>query len=387
MKILYCAIDQTVPGTTGGSVHVEAVATGLAALGHDVHVLVTPGDGPFPSNGAKWIAMSPPLGAKELRWMRTPAVTRIARDVKADVVIERYYNFGGEGIAAATETGALAVLEVNAPVIDHPGSRKALIDKALLVEPMRRWRERLCARADLIISPSAKILPDLPSGRIVEVEWGADTERFHPAAAGTLRFARPAGMLAVFAGAFRSWHGAVHLIRAIRLLRERGRADISAVLIGDGPELPRARAEAEGIADIVFTGAIPHTEMPAHLAAADVGVAPFDTKAHQPLSLGFYWSPLKIFEYMASGLPVVAPRVDRIPALVGHDVEGILYSPSDAGGIAGALERLTNDSLRATLGAAARARAVAEYSWAAHCRTLDRAIAEAARRRTAAPHP
>ncbi len=40
MRILYCAIDQTVPGTTGGSVHVTAVAEGLAALGHEVHVLV-----------------------------------------------------------------------------------------------------------------------------------------------------------------------------------------------------------------------------------------------------------------------------------------------------------------------------------------------------------
>ena len=49
MQILYCAIDQTVPGTTGGSVHVTAVAEGLAALGHEVHVLVTPGDEPFPA--------------------------------------------------------------------------------------------------------------------------------------------------------------------------------------------------------------------------------------------------------------------------------------------------------------------------------------------------
>ena len=49
------------------------------------------------------------------------------------------------------------------------------------------------------------------------------------------------------------------------------------------------------------------------LAAADIGVAPFDVAAHRPLSLGFFWSPLKIFEYMASGLPVVAPAVDRHP--------------------------------------------------------------------------
>ena len=47
MRILYVAIDQTVPGTLGGSVHVQSVAEGLAALGHEVHVLVQPG-GPWP---------------------------------------------------------------------------------------------------------------------------------------------------------------------------------------------------------------------------------------------------------------------------------------------------------------------------------------------------
>ena len=41
-------------------------------------------------------------------------------------------------------------------------------------------------------------------------------------------------------------------------------------------------------------------------AAADVGVAPFDVGAHSPLALGFYWSPLKIFEYMAAGRAIVA---------------------------------------------------------------------------------
>ncbi len=48
MKILYAAIDQRVPGTTGGSTHVVAVAQGLAARGHQVHVLASPGDGPMP---------------------------------------------------------------------------------------------------------------------------------------------------------------------------------------------------------------------------------------------------------------------------------------------------------------------------------------------------
>ena len=376
MKILYTAIDQVVPGTVGGSIHVMAVAEGLAALGHDVHVLATSGATAFPAmRGVRWTALSPPLGLKALRWTRRGAVTRIAREFEPDAVIERYYNFGGEGIAAGREVGATLVLEVNAPVVDFPGSKKAMLDKAFVVQPMRRWRESLCAASDLIVTPSASILPaGTPSDKILEIEWGTDTARFHPGVTGSVPFKRPRGTLVVFAGAFRPWHGAIHLVRAIREMRARGRDDIAAVLIGDGPELSEVRRESAGVEGVECVGAIPHDAMPACLAAADIGVAPFDITAHKPLALGFYWSPLKIFEYMAAGLAVVAPRVDRIPALVGHEREGILYDPNAPGALPAALERLIEPGLRHRLGAAARERAVRDYSWAAHCKKLEGAI-------------
>src|SRR5262249_57589174 len=98
---------------------------------------------------------------------------------------------------------------------------------------------------------------------------------------------------------------------------------------GGGRDPAGGGRAARGIEAIFFAGALPHERMPAALAAADVGVAPFDIGAHGPLSLGFYWSPLKIFEYMASGLPVVAPRIDRIPSLVEDGVEGVLYPAAD----------------------------------------------------------
>jgi len=121
---------------------------------------------------------------------------------------------------------------------------------------------------------------------------------------------------------------------------------------------------------------LPHDRMPASLADADVGVAPFDVDAHAQLSLGFYWSPLKIFEYMASGLPVVAPRVDRIPLLVEDGVEGVVYEPGrHSEALADALLSLADPKRRKALGAAARARAVRDYSWTAHCRALSDAIA------------
>jgi glycosyltransferase involved in cell wall biosynthesis len=390
MKILYSAIDQTVPGTKGGSVHVAAVAEGLSALGHDVTALVTPGQGPPRSSRVRWVPMAPPFGSPHLRLARTGAIAQLARGLRPDAIIERYHNFGGEAIGAANALDAVAVLEVNAPVVDYAGSSKALVDRALIVEPMRRWRERLCSLADVIVTPNAAILPGgIPAERIRILEWGADTDRFNPQVREPAPFVRPAvSTVAIFAGAFRSWHGAINLVEAIKILRARGEKDVGLVLVGDGSELPRVRQAAQGLDTIVITGALEHERMPAALAAADIGAAPFEIGAHAPLSLGFYWSPLKIFEYMAAGLPVLAPAVDRIPSLVADGREGVLYDPhpgqggqAHAGALAEALVRLKDVTLRKGLGAAGRARAIREYSWAAHCRALEAAIREAQARR------
>ena len=72
MRIVYAALDQTVPGTLGGSVHVQSVSEGLAALGHDVHVAVQPG-GPWPAGRVRWHPMAPPLGSPYLRSLRRGA--------------------------------------------------------------------------------------------------------------------------------------------------------------------------------------------------------------------------------------------------------------------------------------------------------------------------
>ena len=234
----------------------------------------------------------------------------------------------------------------------------------------------------MIVTPSAKIIPPhVPAWKIFRTEWGADTERFHPDATGRVPFTRNDGqVVAVFSGAFRAWHGAIHLVEAIRRLRARGRMDITAVFIGDGPELPRVRAAAAGLDGITLIGAVPHADVPAILAAADIGVAPFDVAAHPSLAHEFHWSPLKIFEYMASGLPVVAPRIERLANLVSHGREGLLYDAANPDALADALEKLAIATVREPMGAAARARAVAEFSWASHCGRLDDAMQEARRR-------
>jgi len=386
MRLLYVAVDQRIPGTLGGSIHVQAVAEGLARLGHEVHVAAqgeeTTSGVVFGESRAKTTpevvsftlhAMSPPLGRPQLRWARRGAITRLAREIGAEAIIERYYNFGGEGILSARRLGVPAVLEVNAPVVDYPGSDKARLDRMLGVEPMRRWRDRICRMTDLFVTPSAAILPDwVDRRRVLEIEWGADVDRFRPDAAGPLPFPRdPHRVLCVFAGAFRAWHGAAHLPAALARLAAAGDTRFGAVMIGDGPERETAERAAGDTPGVVFTGALPHDELPACLASADIGVAPFDPDRHAPLQLGFYWSPLKIFEYMASGLPVVAPALSRLGRLVEHGREGLLYDPDDPRALERTLVALADANVRRRLGTAARERVVRDFSWQAHCAALD----------------
>ena len=75
-----------------------------------------------------------------------------------------------------------------------------------------------------------------------------------------------------------------------------------------------------------------------------------------------------------------SPRIERLANLVSDGREGVLYDTSNPDALATALERLASAAVRQPMGAAARARAVAEFSWASHCRHLSDAIQEACTR-------
>jgi glycosyltransferase involved in cell wall biosynthesis len=276
-------------------------------------------------------------------------------------------------VFAAARLGRPAILEVNAPIIDYPDSPKQRLDRALVLEPMRRWRERIARHVQLFVTTTAEILPAwVDRNRVLEIEWGADIDHFRPRDGASERFGIDAErVLCVFAGAFRSWHGVVQLSAALARLHEAGDHRFGAVFIGDGPERAAAERVARGLPAVTFTGAMPHSELPAALASADIGVAPFDPMRHGPLRLGFYWSPLKIYEYMAVGLPVVAPSLPRLRRLVEHGREGLLYDPAEPRGLDDAIASLADRAVRQRLGAAARARVVRDFSWAAHCAALD----------------
>jgi glycosyltransferase involved in cell wall biosynthesis len=131
------------------------------------------------------------------------------------------------------------------------------------------------------------------------------------------------------------------------------------LFVGDGPERPRIEdlARARGV-HAVFTGTVPHSELPHHLAAMDVAlvVAGRDEV--------FHYSPLKLAEYLAAGKAVVAPDVPQLAARLTDGVDVMLVRSGDVAALRRAVAQLHDDpARRARMGEAARATAAEHWSW------------------------
>ena len=216
-------------------------------------------------------------------------------------------------------------------------------------EPVARWV------AERTANPAVHAVPN-----------GVDTRYIRPVAssAGTgVRSVPAAGdapFTVGFVGTLKPWHGVEVLLEAFARL---ARTDASARLrlVGDGPQREALAAQAQRleVADRVdLVGAVAPEEMPAELAAMDVAVAPY------PQLSDFYFSPLKIYEYLAAGLPIVASDVGPCADILDGGDLGVLVTPGDVGSLAVALAGLRRDQLiRADLGRAGRDAAVARHDW------------------------
>src|SRR5207247_4648954 len=148
-----------------------------------------------------------------------------------------------------------------------------------------------------------------------------DAERLRPdvrpAAPGTL------GSFTVgFVGSMKPWHGLEVLVEAFARLHGRGR-DARLLIVGDGPARAAVCVElsARGLTGVVHcTGAVAPHEVPGLVTSAEVAVAPY------PDASRFYFSPLKVYEYMAAGRAVVASRVGPLETVSPHGGHGLVCS-------------------------------------------------------------
>jgi glycosyltransferase involved in cell wall biosynthesis len=219
----------------------------------------------------------------------------------------------------------------------------------------------------------------VPAEKIAVVENGADLQRFKPAADRTAERCR-LGIdadtpVVAFEGSFQAYHRAASLVAAFAGLRSR---NATLIMIGDGPG--KADCEAlvrqAGLADRVrFVGRLPNDEVPAVLAAADIAVLPATTD---------YCNPMKLYEYLAMGLAIVAPDKPTVRDVVTHNHNALLFAPDDGQTFASALNTvIANGELRARLSANALAERP-HIGWDARACSLLSAIETALARETAA---
>ena len=142
----------------------------------------------------------------------------------------------------------------------------------------------------------------------------------------------------------------------------------------------RGRAAARRLTNVHFHGYRPNAEMPRFLTSFDIVLAPYErrvTVAGGGGDTSRWMSPLKLFEYMAAGRPIVASRLEVLQEIIEDGTTAVLCSPDNPEEWIAAVRRLVDDAgERRRLGAAARVRLESEFSWESRARSV---LASAAR--------
>jgi glycosyltransferase involved in cell wall biosynthesis len=345
VKIAYLCADPGIPllGHKGASVHLRSLAGALDRRGHRVLLLAdrVGGENPPPANVT-------------VAALTDESLTHVLQDWACEVVLERYSLASGKALEASRALGIPYVLEMNAPLVDEAARYRGLRD----VEAWRSRERTILNAADAVVAVSSGVRAyaiqcGVAPARTVVVHNGVDLERFESATGKAVRHRYGLGSADVvgFVGSLKPWHGVDLLLHAAAGLDQA----VKVLIVGDGPQRGEVEALARGLHmddRVVFTGAVPHHAVPDYLAAMTVGAAPYRGQ------LDFYFSPVKVAEYLAARLPVVASRQGDLSDLVGE--AGLLVTPDDANELREALHRLLSDhQLRHRMQRAAHQRAQA----------------------------
>jgi glycosyltransferase involved in cell wall biosynthesis len=371
VRIAYVCADAGVPvfGRKGASVHVVEVLRALVRLGASPVLVAARVEGPTPSGLEDMPAHELPLrravdradrerAALELNGRVVNALDRVGR---FDAVYERYSLWSYGPMEYARRTGIPGLLEVNAPLVDEQADRRGLDDRATA----ERVAERAFAAATCLLAVSNEVASYLGRdlrGRVQVLPNAVAPERFVP------RAHDAADKFTVgFVATLKPWHGLETLVDAFALLRRDDPAT-RLLIVGDGPGRDALEADlaARGLADATtLTGAVDPDAVPSLLASMDVAVAPYP-----PLE-PFYFSPLKVYEYLAAGVPVVASRIGQLAELIVDGETGLLTPPGDAVALADALARLrASPHLGRRLARAGRALVLRDHTWDARARRI-----------------
>ncbi len=163
-------------------------------------------------------------------------------------------------------------------------------------------------------------------------------------------------VVCAFVGSFGRTYDLGTVIDAARLLQRAGRDDVQFVLAGDGEQRAAWQAQAAGLPNVVLTGWISGDAIAVLLGMARLGLAAYARHAPQGL-------PIKLFEYLSAGLPVVSSLGGETERFLKDSACGVTYAAGDALALAALLQQLVaDDTARREMSRRALARYNAEFS-------------------------
>jgi glycosyltransferase involved in cell wall biosynthesis len=391
MRFAYLSCDFGVPvaGDRGSSVHVQETTSALQLLGHEVRVFSPRAEAtggalgrrevvPVPFDGLTETVVSSlerdrpgePRLARELRsilyseFVQTTLRPALA-SFRPDAIYERYALFSYGGLSLAAELGVPLLLEVNAPLKIEQARHRGLV-----LEHTAAELERLVVTGADAVLVVSNALADYVQGlgasplRVTVLPNAVDPDRFHPAVSGGAarkRYGLGDNWVVGFVGSLKPWHDLDTVLAAAELLAAK-KDRIHVLVVGDGPRSPELEAQAS--VRLLCTGAVERREVPGLMAAMDVVVVPYAGEDDA------YFSPLKLYEAMAMGKPVVGADVGQVAEVLARDSCGLLYRPGDSRDLADAIRRVLRMPDRGASLGETGARAIAGRTWKENARRI-----------------
>jgi alpha-maltose-1-phosphate synthase len=162
----------------------------------------------------------------------------------------------------------------------------------------------------------------------------------------------------IYVGAFEPWHGLTVLVQAVAEAIHKG-VLLKLILVGSGTcvhTIEQMIHELRIEDQVVLPGYLSPQQFATYLAGADIGVSPYCGRVE--------YSGLKLLDYKAAGLAVIASGENGQPAVLAHDSTGWIVPPCDENALREAIVQLaTNAGLRQKIGRQARVEAESIHSW------------------------
>lgn len=357
-------------------VHIRAIADALRAAGAAVDILSIPGADPYRTPKA----MSPTQQATRLMKAATRlpeplfelaelaynllALWRVGRYLRrhrdVDFIYERYALFMFATVWLGRLCGRTTILEVNDSAAVARVRPLCFTRLALAIE---RWTFRHAGGLvfvssvfrDRVQAVHGALAPCIVTPNAADVERFSVTPQQRLAA--RERWGLHGHVVCGYLGAFVPWH-AIDQFVALAADRLHEAPQLKLLLVGDGATLPAVRqlVHERGLGErVLLAGRVPHDEVPALLAAMDIAILP---------SAGDYTSPVKLFEFMACGVPPLAPDYAPIREVLEHGRTGWLFQAGDLpAAVAQLLERSRSPAGLRAVGDSARAYITRERQW------------------------